>query len=100
MATNSLRDARLGWYIPSIIGERTMAGSQGRDNWAAMHRGFGWRVPADFNIAQACCGRWAGRADAHERVAIIAHGQEPAGTLTFAQLQREANAMSNLLAGL
>ena len=77
-----------------------MAGSQGRDNWAAMHRAFGWRVPADFNIAQACCGRWAGRADAHERVAIIAHGQEPAGTLTFAQLQCEANAMSNLLAGL
>ncbi len=74
--------------------------SQGRDNWAAMHRAFGWRVPRSFNIAQACCGRWARRPDAGERVAIIAHGAPGAATLTFAQLQREANAMSRLLAGL
>jgi len=77
-----------------------MAGSQGRDNWEDMHAAFGWKVPPDFNIAQACCGRWARCADAAQRVAIIAHGTSPATTLTFAQLQREANAMSNLLAGL
>jgi acetyl-CoA synthetase len=74
-----------------------MGGSQGRDNWAAMHRAFGWSVPAHFNIAQACCGRWAARGDAHERVAIVAHASQGAATLTFAQLQREANAMSRLL---
>ena len=74
-----------------------MAGSQGRDNWAAMHRGFGWQVPERFNIAQACCGRWASRPDAEERVAIRAHAAKGASTLTFAQLQREANAMSQLL---
>ncbi|HEX2547208.1 MAG TPA: AMP-binding protein [Ramlibacter sp.] len=62
-----------------------------------MHRGFGWQVPADFNIARACCTRWARRADASERVAIRAHGDGARPTLTFAQLQREANAMSNLL---
>ncbi|MBC5784412.1 AMP-binding protein [Ramlibacter sp. USB13] len=77
-----------------------MAGSQGRDNWAAMHRGFGWQVPPGFNIAEACCGRWARREDADTRVAIVAHGASPAATLTFAQLQREANAMSRLLVGL
>jgi acetyl-CoA synthetase len=77
-----------------------MEGSQGRDNWAAMHRGFGWSVPERFNIAQACCGRWAQRSDAASRVAIFAHALPGAPTLTFAQLQREANAMSRLLAQL
>ena len=71
--------------------------SQDRDNWAAMHRGFAWQVPDSFNIAQACCGRWANEADAGQRVAVIAHG---GATLTFARLQQEANAMSNLLVGL
>lgn len=77
-----------------------MGGSQVRDHWAAMHRAFGWEVPERFNIAQACCGRWARRPDAEQRVAIRAHGTTPVATLTFAQLQREANAMSNLLVGL
>jgi acetyl-CoA synthetase len=77
-----------------------MAGSQGRDNWAAMHAAFGWQVPEQFNIAQVCCGRWARRDDAGRRTAVIAHGTTPPSTLTFAQLQREANALSNLLARL
>ncbi|MEJ5990504.1 AMP-binding protein [Ramlibacter sp. PS3R-8] len=76
-----------------------MAGSQGRDNWEAMHRGFGWRVPEDFNIARACCARWAAEPGAEERIAIRTHAAGGA-TLSFAQLQREANAMSNLLAAL
>jgi acetyl-CoA synthetase len=74
--------------------------SQGRDNWPAMHRAFGWQVPDDFNIAQACCARWARRPDAEQRVAIRAHAAHGDATLSFAQLQREANAMSNLLVGL
>jgi acetyl-CoA synthetase len=76
-----------------------MGRSQDRDNWAAMHAGFGWQVPAQFNIAEACCARWARRADAQRRVAIRAHASGGA-TLSFAQLQREANAMSNLLVAL
>lgn len=77
-----------------------MAGSQGRDNWAALHGGFGWQVPEQFNIAQACCARWAAASDAGERVAIRAHAANGPSALTFAELQREAHAMSNLLAGL
>jgi len=73
--------------------------SQGRDNWAAMHGGFGWQVPDSFNIAQACCTRWAREPDAATRVAVLAHGAG-GGALTFAQLQQQANAMSNLLVGL
>src|SRR4051812_37591272 len=71
-----------------------MTVSQAGDHWEAMHRRFGWHVPPRFNIAQACCGQWAAQADAEQRVAIRAHG---GATLSFAALQREANAMSRLL---
>jgi len=77
-----------------------MTRSQRRDNWAAMHRGFGWQVPEHFNIAQACCTRWARQPDAERRVAILAHASEGAPTLSYAQLQREADIMSKLLVGL
>jgi acetyl-CoA synthetase len=78
-----------------------MSISQGRDNYAAMHAGFRWQVPKHFNIAEACCGRWARRDDAATRVAIRAHGAEAAaGSLTFADLQSRANRLSNFLASL
>jgi acetyl-CoA synthetase len=73
--------------------------SQRRDNWAAMHAGFRWQVPPQFNIAQVCCTRWAQGDDAERRVAIRAHAATQS-TLSYAELQREANAMSNLLVAL
>ncbi|HVZ46066.1 MAG TPA: AMP-binding protein [Ramlibacter sp.] len=77
-----------------------MTPSQGRDNYLALHAGLRWLVPERFNIAEACCARWAARADANERIAIRAHGVEGEGaTLTYARLAAEANRMSNLLAG-
>lgn len=78
-----------------------MAVSQDSDNHAAMHAGFRWQVPARFNIAQACCGRWAQAPDGATRVAVRAHGA-PAGQgeLTFAALQAQANRLSHVLAGL
>ncbi|KQU73384.1 MULTISPECIES: acyl-CoA synthetase [unclassified Rhizobacter] len=29
------------------------------DSYATLHSSFRWQVPADFNIGEACCGRWA-----------------------------------------
>ena len=29
------------------------------DRYAQLHAAFRWQVPDDFNIAEACCGRWA-----------------------------------------
>jgi acetyl-CoA synthetase len=29
------------------------------DSYPALHSTFRWQVPADFNIGEACCGRWA-----------------------------------------
>jgi acetyl-CoA synthetase len=69
--------------------------SQGRDNWASMHRRFGWEVPQRFNIAQACCRRWAGSDPG--RIAIRAHGVSGKSTMSFGELQHEADALSRLL---
>ncbi len=78
-----------------------MGHSHARDNHAALHAGFGWQVPASFNIAQACCTRWAQGPDARTRIAVRAHGQGAGSdTLSYAQLQQRANRLSNLLAAL
>ena len=47
------------------------------DHYAAMQAGFHWLVPRHFNMAQACCGRWAAQPDAAERVAVIEHRVAP-----------------------
>ena len=77
-----------------------MSVSQGRDNHGRMHADFRWHVPAQFNIAQVCCARWAAAPDAARRVAIRAHGAGADATLTFAELQARAHAASHLLASL
>ncbi len=78
-----------------------MGVSHGRDNYAGMHAGFGWDVPEYFNIAHACCTRWAQAPGAIERTAIRAHGAEAgAEFLSFLELQARANATSSLLVSL
>jgi len=78
-----------------------MVVSQRRDNHARMHAGFGWQVPRDFNIAQACCARWAAREDAGQRIAIRAHGAgDGAAALSYLALQQAADRLSHALAAL
>ncbi len=65
------------------------------DQYDELYRQFRWQVPAQFNIAEVCCRRWA--ADAG-RVAI--HYEDDRGaaaTLSYAELQQQANRLSNLL---
>lgn len=65
------------------------------DQYEALYREFRWQVPDDFNIAQACCRRWA---DDPERIAI--HYEDEAGqcaTLTYAALREAADRLCNLL---
>ena len=76
-----------------------MSVSQRSDNYEAMRDGMRWRVPAQFNIAQVCCARWASGPDAARRIAIRAHGANAGPEfLSFAQLQERANRLGNLLA--
>ncbi|KQW52053.1 MULTISPECIES: acyl-CoA synthetase [unclassified Roseateles] len=66
------------------------------DRYAQLHADFRWQVPDDFNIAEACCGRWA--RDTPKATAI--HFDSDSGCraqYSYAQLQRAANRLSNAL---
>ena len=68
------------------------------DRYAQIHADFRWDVPAEFNIAHACCGRWAA-----DRTRFALYWEDESGATsahTFWDLQREANRISNLLVGL
>ncbi len=68
------------------------------DHYDALYRDFRWHVPEDFNIAQACCTRWAGDPD---RIAIIVDDPyEGDREVSYAELQRDANRLSNVLRAL
>ena len=43
--------------LPAREEEQRMA----TDSYGAIYHDFRWDVPAEFNIAQAVCGRWACR---------------------------------------
>jgi acetyl-CoA synthetase len=63
-----------------------------------IYEGFRWEVPARFNMAVACCDRWAGDP---ERVALI-HEQPDRDPrrYTFAELQGLSNRCANMFVGL
>jgi acetyl-CoA synthetase len=66
------------------------------DRHAALHQEFRWCVPPQFNIAEACCGRWARR----QPEAVAIHWQHEDGrsaTLRYGELQRAANQLSSAL---
>ncbi|MEI6804075.1 MAG: AMP-binding protein [Burkholderiales bacterium] len=66
--------------------------------YARQHSAYQWQVPAQFNIAQVCCRRWAERGDATKRVAIHAYSADAAGVAyTYAALLERANKLSNAL---
>ena len=73
------------------------------DRYAELHAAFHWQVPADFNIAQACCARWA--RDTPDAVAIrevadlsVASAPRPDTRChTYADLQHAANRLANVL---
>ncbi len=68
------------------------------DNYAKLHAAHRWDVPPHFNIAEACCGRWA-----RDRTRFALYWEDESGAATahtFWDLQREANRLSNALARL
>ena len=68
------------------------------DSYDTLYREFRWHVPAQLNIAQVCCARWA---DDPSRIAM--YYEDEAGqtaTLTYASMQAQANRLSNLLRSL
>jgi acetyl-CoA synthetase len=71
------------------------------DHHAALHADFRWQVPASFNIAEACCGRWARDAATAARVAIVfEHEDGRTARHSYAELQADANRLAHALARL
>ncbi len=63
-----------------------------------LYRSWRWEVPERYNIAQACCGRWAA-----DRSRFALYWEDESGATakyTFWDIQREANRLSNALAAL
>jgi acetyl-CoA synthetase len=68
------------------------------DRYAELCRDFRWSVPARCNIAQACCGQWAG-----ERSRFALYWEDESGAsaaYSFWDIQVAANRLSNALAAL
>ena len=66
------------------------------DRYAEIHASWRWDVPADFNIAHACCTRWAA-----DRSRFALYFEDEDGTraaYTFWDLAQHANRLSNALA--
>ncbi len=68
------------------------------DRYAEIFAAHRWDVPAQFNIAEACCGRWAS-----DRARFALYWEDESGAtaaFTFWDLQQQANRLSNALASL
>jgi acetyl-CoA synthetase len=66
------------------------------DRYAELHAGFRWHVPAEFNIAEVCCTRWA-----RERPQAVAIRFENEGgkrtDFTYGELDRDADRLAAAL---
>jgi acetyl-CoA synthetase len=65
------------------------------DRYREIYEGFRWNVPADFNITQMACTRWA-----KERHRLALYWEDESGesrALSFWDLQQASNRLSNAL---
>lgn len=69
------------------------------DRYRELHRQFRWQVPARFNIAEACCARWARQTP--DATAIHAeHESGATASMSYAELQVQAERLAQVLRGL
>jgi len=64
-------------------------------DWNTLRSSFRWNVPARYNIAAACCGRWA-----DDRTRFALYYEDEAGATSawsFWDVQQAANRLSNVL---
>ena len=78
--------------------DKPTGGKSQADHYAALHAGFRWQVDEYFNIAEACCSRWA---RAEPRTAIRVHRPGAKTVLhSYQELQKAADALSHVLTSL
>jgi acetyl-CoA synthetase len=77
---------------------RSAAGTSPDDGYAALHSQFRWQVPERFNMAEVCARRWAADPAHAAQTAVIACAtDQPARHHSYAELQDQANRLSNAL---
>ena len=70
----------------------------GADRWREVYDAFRWEIPPRFNIAEACCHRWAGDAG---RLALL--WEDESGekrSYTYRDLQQAANQAAHMFTAL
>jgi acetyl-CoA synthetase len=66
-----------------------------RNDYDALYNEFRWDVPDELNIADVCCTRWS---TDPSRIAIYYEDEQgTTASITYAELQRQANRLSNVL---
>ena len=61
-----------------------------------LHRGFHWKLPGGFNIADVCCARWA--LETPEATAVLyEHENGHTQRCSYRELQAQANRLSHAL---
>ncbi|PXX47391.1 acyl-CoA synthetase [Undibacterium pigrum] len=67
------------------------------DHYDQLYHKFRWDVPSNFNIAEACCHRWAVKHKHAKKTAILYEDSEGnSRRLTYQQLHEQANQLANL----
>src|SRR5665213_1498001 len=66
------------------------------DDYASLHAGFRWQVPARFNLAEVCCARWA-RATPHAVAIRYEHENGARRELSYAELDERADRLASAL---
>ena len=86
--------------VPPTPESAAPAGPALPEGYRRLHEAFRWQVPAQFNMAQVCCQRWAQRPDAATRVALRVYADGAVQSEhSYADLQAQANRLSHVLAG-
>ncbi|EHP38593.1 acyl-CoA synthetase [Cupriavidus basilensis OR16] len=69
-----------------------------RDDYPALYAQFQWHVPEHFNLADACCGRWARDPATMDRIAVhTEHEDGRRASYSYAFIQAEADRLSRAL---
>ena len=86
---------------PSVVASRGAQAGVPADGYDALHRGFGWSVPQQFNMAEVCSRRWARDPVSARSVAVVAcDASLKTVRHTYAELQDQANRLSNALSAM
>ena len=70
------------------------------DQYPELYRNFRWHVPMTFNLATACCLKWAELPSHERRQALVWMGPGAEQSITFGQLAREMSQLANGLSRL